>query len=282
MTAARHSRPGCGQGNKHQPPQGRERTQASQGSQKDRQTTQTFCTMACIRGMVNQDPLDERCPNLQFHLQHPCGQRHSMGPQEFTCRLHCQLVQDQNKGFEPLHVCGQTGYLVKATLLSHGYTVIIKATTMEKQHCLQAEVENYCHLKSLQGQQIPVCLGAFKPCVAYWYHGKLMVQMMILSWSGTWLQHIVNNENSSFFGQECNKSLAILQSHGVVHSDSEWHNMLWDDLNHCLVVIDLEDIRWLKCPWALEPISDNIWHGHCLHLGKNRQRLLSSSTTVYT
>ena len=80
MTAARRSRPG--------PPRERERTQASRGSRKDRQTTRTFCTMACIRGMVNQDPLDERCPNLQFHLQHPRGQRHSMGPQEFTRRLH--------------------------------------------------------------------------------------------------------------------------------------------------------------------------------------------------
>lgn len=107
-------------------------------------------------------------------------------------------------------MCGWTGYLVKATLLSHGYTVIIKATTMEKQHHLQAEVENYCHLRSLQGQQIPVCLRVFKPHIAYWYHDELMVQMMILSWSGMQLQHIVNNKNSSFFDQEHDKALAVL------------------------------------------------------------------------
>ena len=281
-TAAGRSRSGRGQGNKHQPPRGHERTQAGRVSQKDKQTTRTFCTMVCIRGIVNQEPLDKRCPNLQLHMLHPCSQRHSMGPQEFTRRLHRQLVRNRNEGFEPLHVCGRTGYLVKATLLSHGYTVIIKATTMEKQHRLQAEVENYCHLRSLQGQQIPVCLGVFKPRVAYWYHGELMVQMMILSWSGTRLQHIVNNKNSSFFDQERDKALAVLRSCGVVHGDGEWRNMLWDGLSHCLVVVDLEDISWLKRPRALEPTSGNTRRGHHLRVGKNRKRLLSSSTTVYT
>ena len=90
-----------------------------------------------------------------------------MGPQEFTRQLHRQLTRDRNSGFDQLHVCGRTGYLMKATLLSHGYTVVIKATTVEKQHRLQAEVDNYHRLRSLQGQHIPVCLGDFKPPVVY-------------------------------------------------------------------------------------------------------------------
>lgn len=98
-----------------------------------------------------------------------------MNQQEFTHRPYSQLIRDQNEGFEPLHVRGQTGYPMKAILLSHGYTVVIKATTLEKQHHLEAEVENYCHLESLHGQPIPICLGVFKPSVAYWYHGELMV-----------------------------------------------------------------------------------------------------------
>jgi hypothetical protein len=92
-----------------------------------------------------------------------------MKPQEFTRQLHRQLAQNRDHGFEQLHVCGRTGYLMKATLLSRGYTVISKATTVEKQHHLQAEVVNYHHLRSLQGQQIPVCLGTFTPRVSYWY-----------------------------------------------------------------------------------------------------------------
>jgi hypothetical protein len=46
-------------------------------------------------------------------------------------------------------------------------------------------LENYDHLTSLQGRQIPVCLGAFKPRITYWYHGEKMAHMMmILGWSG--------------------------------------------------------------------------------------------------
>ncbi|OGE47058.1 hypothetical protein PENARI_c069G02882 [Penicillium arizonense] len=117
-----------------------------------------------------------------------------------------------------------------------------EACILEKQHRLQAEVKNYRHLRSLQGHQIRVCFGVFQPRVAYWYHGELMAQMMILSWSGTRLQY-VNDENSSFFHQERDKALAVLRSHGVVHSDGEWRNMLWDGLGGRLVVIDLEDAK---------------------------------------
>ncbi|KAJ5856774.1 hypothetical protein N7455_007668 [Penicillium solitum] len=244
----------------------------------DTQSARPYCTIACIRGIVNREPLDKECPNWKLHG----GQRHSMGPQEFTRRLHRQLARNRNHGFEQLHVRGRTGYLVKATLLSHGYTVVIKATTTEKQHRLQAEANNYRHLRSLQGNQIPVCLGIFQPQVAYWYHGELMVQMMILSWSGTRLQHVINNENSSFFHQERDKTLAVFRSHGVIHSDDEWRNMLWDDLGGRLFVIDLEDVKWLKRPRALEPIVGNTPHGHRVGARKSRQRLLSSSTTVCT
>jgi hypothetical protein len=63
-----------------------------------------------------------------------------------------------------------------------------------------------------------------------------MEQMMLLSWSGRRLQHIINDENSRFFHQEREKALAMLRSDGVVHSDREWRNMLWDDLGGCLTV----------------------------------------------
>ncbi|KAJ6117952.1 hypothetical protein N7523_005703 [Penicillium sp. IBT 18751x] len=243
---------------------GGERTGASrdnkQTSPKDGKATRPYCTIACIRGIVNRDPLDKKCPNWKHHGTH----HHSIGPQEFTRQLHRQLVRDRDLGFEQLHVCGRTGYLMKATLLSRGYSVIIKATTMEKQHRLQTELENYRHLRNLQGQHIPVCLGDFKPRVAYWYHGELMAQMMILSWSGTRLQHVINDGNSSFFHQKRNKALAVLRSCGVIHGDSEWRNMLWDDLSGRLVVIDLEDMKWLKRSRPLEPTSGNTRRNHCV------------------
>ncbi|EEQ85491.1 uncharacterized protein BDCG_08760 [Blastomyces dermatitidis ER-3] len=260
--AASRSRLSRSRGNNRQSTKGSERARAGrdkkQTSQKDGHSTRPYCTIACIRGMVNREPLDKKCPNWKLHG----GQRHSMGPQVFTRQLHHQLVRNRDLGFEQLHICGRTGYLMKATLLSHGYTVIIKATTVEKEHRLQTEVNNYRYLRSLQGHQIPVYLGVFQPRVAYWYHGELMSQMMILSWSGTRLQHVINDENSSFFYQERDKALAVLRSHGAVHSDGEWRNMLWDDLGGRLIVIDLEDMRWLKRPRTLEPISGNMWRAH--------------------
>lgn len=280
--AASRSRSSRGRGNNRKSPRGSGRTRTDrdnkQTSRKDGQSTRPYCTIACIRGIVNRDSLDKKCPNWKLH-GNLC---HSIGPQEFTRQLHRQLARDRDFGFEQLHVCGRTGYLMKATLLSRGYTVIIKATTVEKQHRLQAEVDNYRHLRNLQGQQIPVCLGAFTPRVSYWYHGELMERMMILSWSGRRIQHVINDENSSFFHQEREKALAILRSHGVVHGDSEWRNMLWDDLSGCLTVIDLEDVKWLKRPRALAPRSGNARRGHPAPAGKSGQRFLYSSPAVST
>lgn len=236
----------------------------------------SYCTMACIRGMANRSPLDKKCPNWQHHGSY----KHLMGPREFTCKLHLQLIQNRNKGFEPLHIRGRTGYLMKATLLSHGYTVVIKATTQEKQHTLRAEVNNYCRLRSLQGYQIPVCLGDFEPSIAYWYHGQLMAHMMILSWSGTRLQRIINEGNLDFFHKERDRALGALRERGVEHKDKEWRNILWDEQTRSLVVVDLEDMEWLKRPGPLQPTSGNSLGRRLVQGQKNKRRCLSSLTAT--
>ena len=242
---------------KHLSTGGRERVQPDRKVKKthSKKVQRPYCTMACIRGMVNGGPLDKECPNWQHHG----GQRHPMGPQEFTHRLHRQLIQNRNKGFELLHICGRTGYLMKATLLSHGYTVVIKATTKENQHSPETEVDNYRKLRSLQGYQIPVCLGHFEPSIAYWYHGQVMAHMMLLSWSGTRLQRIIKDENLDFFHKEREKALKSLQKYGVEHKDKEWRNMLWDEQTCSLVVADLEDMTWLK---RFQPTSGNSLGRH--------------------
>lgn len=73
----------------------------------------------------------------------------------------------------------------------------------------------------------------------------------------------------------------MLRSYGVVHSDSEWRGMLWDDLGGRLVVIDLEEVKWLKRPRALESTSGNAYD-HSAKAGKCGRRLLFSSTAVRT
>ncbi|KAJ5749282.1 uncharacterized protein N7511_010978 [Penicillium nucicola] len=188
------------------------------------QNTRSYCTMKCIRGVVTGESVDRKCPNASEH-----GKKHRITPREFTRRLHSQLEENRSEGFEQLHIRGRTGFIIKATLLSHGYTVVIKATTSDKDHYVQTEACTY-----------------FEPRVSYWYHGQLMAHMMILSWSGHRIQQIINEENSRFFYAEREKVLKILESHGVFHRDKAWRNMLWNEQAGRLVVIDLEDVKWLE------------------------------------
>lgn len=179
--------------------------------------------------------------------------------------LHAQLRRDREECFEQLHVCGRTGYLLKATLLPYGYTVVIKATTAQKEHNLRSENATYSRLRSLQGCQIPVCVGHFKPRVAYWYHGELITYMMILSWSGVRVQNFINQENSSFFQDERDKLVRTLGSHGVIHGDNEWRNILWGSRTGYLVMIDFEEVSWLRERPPLDSISGNIARNHPRH-----------------
>lgn len=61
----------------------------------------------------------------------------------------------------------------------------------------------------------------------------------------------------------------MLRLHGVIHGDSEWRNMLWDNLGSYLTIIDLEDIKQLKRPRALELMSRNARRGYRVTTGKS-------------
>ena len=73
--------------------------------------------------------------------------------------------------------------------------------------------------------------------------------------------------------------LGILDSNGIVHGDTEWRNMLWNDQEGKLVVIDLEDVKRLKRPRPLGASSGNRALGR-RHLPgrKNGQAPLQGST----
>ena len=92
---------------------------------------------------------------------------------------------------------------------------------------------------------------------------KVMAHMMILSWSGTRLQRIIKDENLDFFHKEREKALKSLQKYGIEHRDKEWRNMLWDEQTRSLVVVDLEDMEWLKRPRPFQPTSSNSL-GRCI------------------
>ena len=215
--------------------------------------------MECIRGLVNRGPLDQGCPNANDHASKNGSLRHLLDARQFTRQLHAQLAKDRNKGFEILDIRGRTGFMLKATLLCLGYTVIIKATTAEKKHNLRREIDNFDRLRPLQGFSIPVCVGEFSPRVSYWYHGELMAHMMILSWSGIRVQNIVNKNKSKmpFFEHEQEKVAEALRAYGAEHCDREWRNMLWNESSQCTIMIDLENLSW-SARLPLRSTSGNI------------------------
>ncbi|OJJ88979.1 uncharacterized protein ASPGLDRAFT_185768 [Aspergillus glaucus CBS 516.65] len=228
-------------------------------SSKSVKNTRQYCTIECVRGLLIRSCLDRKCPNVHEHG----SERHSLSPMELIYRLHAQLTQDRREGFEQLHIRGRTGFLLKATLLSHGYTVVIEATTVQKQRFLQREIDTYRHLRPLQGYHIPVCLGDFRPRISYWYHGELMSHMMILSWSGIRMQNIINKGNVSLFKKERDRLLKVLRSYVVVHGDSEWRNILWDDSARRPVMVDFEEVTWLRKRPILGSTSGNVAKSYC-------------------
>ncbi|KAJ5794090.1 hypothetical protein N7457_000689 [Penicillium paradoxum] len=212
------------------------------GSQNTDLQERPYCTMACLRGTSEKDYLDLDCPNASDHGI----ERHSINSQEITDRLSAQLLESRYEGFQQLHVIGRTCYLIKAVLLSHGYTVLIKATTARQSRRIKGEARNYRDLIALQGSKIPVCLGMFEPKLPYWYHGSQMRYMLVLSWSGIRLDHEVSPGLRHFIEMQLEELQSILQEHGVIQRDAAYRNVLWNSASHSLVMIDLEDMKWLQ------------------------------------
>ncbi|KAL2002533.1 hypothetical protein VTN02DRAFT_6556 [Thermoascus thermophilus] len=195
-----------------------------------------YCTMKCLSGLAERGPLDPLCPNVKEH-GHLC---HRLNAHDLTRLLSDQLSRDRENGFEQLHIVGRTGFLLKATLLSHGYTVILKATSAEQLPSLKQEVSAYHRLRSLQGRQVPVYIGDFAPQVSYWYHGQRMVHMLILSWAGVRAKKVMTQQDEPLFLQQRDEILSRIRACGVTHNDAEWRNILWNRETHGLVVIDFE------------------------------------------
>ncbi|KAL1954121.1 hypothetical protein VTO42DRAFT_1745 [Malbranchea cinnamomea] len=227
-----------GSGRRGTPSQGCRRGKPTSSKQSsERGAPRQYCTVKCIHGMVEGGPLDLACPNVQSHG----SQNHLLSPQEFIRRLCLQLSSNPEKDFEPLHIRGRTGFVMKATLTSHGYTVVIKATTADLVSRLQHEKKVYDLLHSLQGSEIPVCIGDFSPQIPYYYHGQVMAHMLVLSWAGIRTQNIVNKDNEHWFLQKREVALSKIRSFGVIHKDVAWRNVLWNEETSSAIIIDFED-----------------------------------------
>ncbi|PYH98304.1 hypothetical protein BO71DRAFT_447345 [Aspergillus ellipticus CBS 707.79] len=210
---------------------------SSASTRSDRQ----YCTTKCIFGLSVRGPLDKHCPNVH---EHGTG-RHSFGSRELMRRLRDQLRDDRTAGLKTLHIRGRIGFMIQATLLSHGYTMIIEATTEDRCHRLRQEAKTYQHLRPLQGLCIPVYLGYLRPPHPYWYHGEPMTEMLIFSWAGIRIQQARVGQDELFIDRERKKLVDALRAHGIQHNNVAWRNLLWNSDLGSVFIIDFESISAL-------------------------------------
>lgn len=139
---------------------------------------------------------------------------------------------------------GRTAYMIKATLLSYGYIVMIKATIYDRECSIKSDYCTYQSLAALQGNCIPICLGLFSTNIniQYRYHGARMRHMLVLSWC-IHLQE-TSDKTRGFLEMNTIQKLNMLRAYGANHQDGAWRNILWNSEKKTVFIIDLENIAW--------------------------------------
>lgn len=124
----------------------------------------------------------------------------------------------------PLHISGAHGSLFKFCLLSHGYTLVAKGVEIMYAKYLHHESKVYSHVQDLQGEFVPVCLGAIDLIKPYYYDGGEHMNFMLLSYGGrclTWLGEVSEDAPNKVLA-----ALGRLHQHGVLHRDAKSRNVL--------------------------------------------------------
>ncbi|KAK0655275.1 hypothetical protein B0T16DRAFT_363761 [Cercophora newfieldiana] len=222
---------------------GRRRSRGGGGGRGGSGGSLQFCTHACLLGMVQGRPLDRHCPNVALHDTNNNNQ-HPVSHATWLRLLHEQLKGTLDHGITPLGNEGARAVTFKVTLLQHGYTVISKATVDEFVEDLEHEAAVYQQLRTLQGVDIPVHLGAANLGVLsrtyYYAHGVRITYMMFLSWGGYTLAHGRLGRIGQAEKQELLDLVGRIHSLGVLHRDIRKENVLQDPRTGRFMAIDFE------------------------------------------
>ncbi|KAF3351634.1 hypothetical protein VDGD_05194 [Verticillium dahliae] len=221
------------------------------GGEQDRQ----YCTQKCLLAMVRGGFLDLHCPNVALHHKScvSARARHPVDHVEWLRLLRKQLEQSLDDGIKPLGEGGARGVLFQVTLLAHGYTFVSKGTVPAFITDLEHEASVYDRLKSIQGANVPVFLGAIdlrSMNKTYYYdHRVYVVHMTFLSWGGCSIGKTekVGDTNKSL-ESEAIQSLRALHREGVIHKDVRLANMLFNPETNRVMFIDFERALLLKPP----------------------------------
>ncbi|KAL8676769.1 MAG: hypothetical protein Q9186_006750 [Xanthomendoza sp. 1 TL-2023] len=228
-------------------------TTTSQGNKQDRQT-QTgskkghydYCSHQCLLSLKVQGPLDPYCPNYECHpriISKSGGMdRHAIDMIQLRELLVAQVIEDMDSNIEPLGIQGARGAIFKLTLESHGYTIIGKGTPPHYVHCLENEFAVYEYLRELQGNIIPVCLGAIDSprCYLYALGPVHIYHWLMTSFAGSPMD--LEEFQSPYQTAAIATISKTLQSFGLHHGDMSQRNILWEPRTRKLMLIDFERV----------------------------------------
>lgn len=210
----------------------------------------SYCTHQCLLGLTLNGPLDRNCPNVvEHHGQH-------LLLDVFFFLLRTQLVKDRgtDADCQPLYVKGSRGALAKVRLSSHGYTFVAKAVQQRERRHLLHEANVYKRLASLQGSNIPVCLGLLDLGLPFYFDHGIHTSMLLLSWAGRPLIEYLHREKEESILHEVDDILRNVHRHWVLHKDVETRNWTWDGQR--VMLIDFERAKILdRAP--LQKLSPN-------------------------
>ncbi|KAF3031373.1 hypothetical protein E8E12_001140 [Didymella heteroderae] len=199
-----------------------------------------YCTQKCLLGLMKGGPLDQSCPNVMKHG----SDRHRIRVRTFLQLIQQQLAKDLDSNCEPIGIHGACGVPFRVRLASHGYTVVAKATPIWFTDRLEWETAIYKRLRLIQGMHVPVCLGSIDMEKPYRYEGIAELQcMMFLSYGGKRLDKLLDKRTSKdklLIAEQLDRSAKAIHNLGVLHTDLELRNMLWDEHRRQLMVIDFE------------------------------------------
>lgn len=225
-----------------------------------------YCTMKCLRGLMNDEHLDRLCPNYAAHQQDSAdGNKHPTMPEELLSRVNEQIQHDMGTYFQPLGLEGNVGKLFRIKFVQLGYTFVAKGVTEDLEGSLRNEHAAYERMQSMQGKTIPVCLGFLESERPYILDSEnFMRSFLLLSWSGDTL----NDDDNAILKVRHKKALKRaarqMERHGVKLNryyqfprEVHWRNVLWSEERKEIVIIDFEKavIRSLS-PDVLDQLLD--------------------------
>lgn len=207
-----------------------------------RQHAVQFCTQRCLLGLQQEGLLDDNCPNVGLHRRCQNGERHPITTKGLVQQLNQQLNKDLDHHCTPFGDCGAwtSGAPFKIVCAQYGYTIVGKGSTDRLWKEVSDEAMIYRILRKAQGSAVPVFLGTIDLAMTYFLHGAGEIRhMLLMAWGG---ETIGGSELPANLDLEFRRSRKEIRSLGVVHSDLNVGNLLWNSELKRILIIDFHDV----------------------------------------